>query len=54
MTTSEYILQSKKDIKISESVNVTYELLKNYEELSKKNTDNSFFANYSCSYCSFK
>jgi hypothetical protein len=42
MTTSEYILESKKNIKISESINVTYELMKNYQELVEKKTDNSF------------
>lgn len=42
MTTSDYILQSKKDIKLSDSINVTYELLKNYEELADKKADNSF------------
>ncbi|MBD0726711.1 hypothetical protein B6A10_16185 [Flavobacterium sp. L1I52] len=42
MTTSEYIIQSKKDIKHSQSLNVTYELLKNYEELIDKKTDISF------------
>jgi len=41
MTTSNYILQSKANIKPSESLNITYELLKNYEELHD-NTDKSF------------
>lgn len=42
MKTSEYILQSKTGIKHSESLNVTYELLKNYDELLHKETDTSF------------